>query len=99
MSDVLVLYYSSYGATEALAREVCLGVDSVPGMASRLRTVAPVSAVTEASEPAVPEDGPPYVSLDDLDEFVIRIIGDFQPHCVGPPPLLQPLLDQTQHVV
>ena len=75
MSDVLVLYYSSYGATEALAREVCLGVDSVPGMASRLRTVAPVSAVTEASEPAVPEDGPPYVSLDDLDECTGLILG------------------------
>ena len=45
MSDILVLYYSLYGATEALAREVCLGVDSVPGMEARLRTVAPVSSV------------------------------------------------------
>ena len=43
MSEVLVLYYSVHGATEALAREVCAGVDSVRGMAARLRTVPPVS--------------------------------------------------------
>ena len=35
MSDILVLYYSRYGATESLAREVCAGVDSVRGMAAR----------------------------------------------------------------
>jgi NAD(P)H dehydrogenase (quinone) len=39
MSDVLVLFDSRNGMTEALAREVCHGVDSVPGMASRLRKV------------------------------------------------------------
>jgi len=38
MSDILVLYYSKGGATEALAREICLGVDSVDDMASRLRS-------------------------------------------------------------
>ena len=70
MNEVLVIYYSLYGATEALAREVCKGVDSVPGMASRLRTAA-----TEASEPAVPENGPPYASLEDLDECAGLILG------------------------
>ena len=39
MSDILVLFDSGYGMTEALAREVCHGVDSVPGMASRMRIV------------------------------------------------------------
>lgn len=68
MNDVLVLYYSRYGATEELAREVCGGVDSVSGMASRLRTVPPVSATTEALDETVPESGPPYVSNSDLDE-------------------------------
>jgi NAD(P)H dehydrogenase (quinone) len=75
VSDVLVLYYSLYGATEALAREVCLGVDSVAGMASRLRTVPPVSSVAEASEPAIPESGPPYVTRDDLDECSGLVLG------------------------
>ena len=75
MSDVLVLYYSRYGATEALAREVCRGVDSVKGMAARLRTVPPVSAVTEATEDAVPDSGPPYVSSVDLAECSGVVMG------------------------
>lgn len=66
MSDILVLYYSRYGATESMAREVCRGVDSVKGMSARLRTVPPVSAVSEAVEGAIPESGPPYVSAADL---------------------------------
>lgn len=75
MSDVLVLYYSRYGATEALAREVCRGVDSVKGMAARLRTVPPVSAVSEATENEIPDDGPPYVSSSDLAECSGIVMG------------------------
>ncbi len=75
MSDVLVLYYSAGGATEALAREVCQGVDSVDGMAARLRTVPPVSSVAEAVEDAVPESGPPYASPQDLVECAGLLMG------------------------
>jgi NAD(P)H dehydrogenase (quinone) len=75
MSDVLVLYYSRYGATELLAREVCRGVDSVKGMSSRLRTVPAVSAVSEASEDSVPDAGPPYVSASDLAECSGVVMG------------------------
>jgi len=75
MSDVLVLYYSRYGATEALAREVCRGVDSVKGMAARLRTVPPVSAVSEATENEIPDAGPPYVSSTDLEECAGIVMG------------------------
>jgi NAD(P)H dehydrogenase (quinone) len=75
MSDILVLYYSRYGATEALAREICRGVDSVKGMAARLRTVAPVSAVCEASEDAIPKSGPPYASATDLAECAGLVLG------------------------
>ncbi len=75
MSDVLILYYSTNGATEALAREVCNGVDSVKGMASRLRTVPPVSAVSEASEDAIPESGPPYATNADLGECSGVVMG------------------------
>lgn len=75
MSDVLVLYYSTNGATEALAREVCNGVDSVKGMASRLRTVPRVSSVAEASEDSIPDSGPPYVSGSDLKECSGVIMG------------------------
>ncbi|MEJ2128973.1 MAG: NAD(P)H:quinone oxidoreductase [Woeseiaceae bacterium] len=75
MSEILVLYYSKAGSTEKLARQVCRGVDSVSGMASRLRTVPPVSAATQASADAVPEDGPPYVTTQDLTECSGLIMG------------------------
>ncbi len=75
MADILVLYYSRNGATEALAREVCKGVDAVEGMSARLRTVPTVSAVTEAVEDAVPDSGPPYATNSDLDECAGLIMG------------------------
>jgi NAD(P)H dehydrogenase (quinone) len=75
MADILVLYYSRNGATEALAREVCKGVDAVEGMSARLRTVPTVSAVTEAIEDPVPDSGPPYATNSDLDECAGLIMG------------------------
>ncbi len=75
MSEILVLYYSRHGTTEALAREVCRGVDAVPGMAARLRTVPPVSTVTEASADAVPDAGPPFVANRDLVECAGLVLG------------------------
>jgi NAD(P)H dehydrogenase (quinone) len=75
MSDILVLYYSVHGSTEALAREICLGVDSVSGMASRLRTVPPVSTVAESVEQDIPDSGPPYASASDLAECSGLVMG------------------------
>lgn len=74
-AEVLVLYYSRDGATEALAREVCRGVDSVDGMAARLRTVPAVSTVAEAVEDTVPGDGPPYAVAADLSECQGMVLG------------------------
>ncbi len=75
MTDVLVLYYSRNGATEALAREVCQGIDAVDGMAARLRTVPAVSSVAAAAEDAIPESGPPYASNADLAECGGLVMG------------------------
>lgn len=75
MADILVVYYSRHGATAALAREVCHGVDSIAGAAARLRTVPAVSAVCEATEPAVPPDGAPYATHADLEECAGVIVG------------------------
>lgn len=75
MKEILVLYYSRYGATEALARSVCHGVDSVAGASARLRTVPPVSPATEASEAPVPDEGPPYATKDDLRECAGLLLG------------------------
>lgn len=75
MSEILVLYYSLNGATESLAREICRGVDGVTNMASRLRTVPPVSAVTQASADDVPDSGPPYATAQDLTECAGLVMG------------------------
>ncbi len=77
MSDsaqVLILYFSRKGATEALARQIALGVES-SGANAMLRTVASVSPACEASEPPVPDQGPPYVSLQELESCDGLIIG------------------------
>jgi len=66
MADILVLYYSRHGATAEMARLVARGVEEVPGMLARLRTVPEVSAVCEATGDSIPESGDPYASLDDL---------------------------------
>jgi NAD(P)H dehydrogenase (quinone) len=66
MADVLVLYYSRHGATAELARQVARGVESVAGASARVRTVPPVSPVSEATAPAVPDDGPPYATHEEL---------------------------------
>jgi NAD(P)H dehydrogenase (quinone) len=68
MTEVLVLYYSRHGATAEVARHIARGIESVAGAAARLRTVPPVSPVTEATEPAVPPSGPPYARHEDLVE-------------------------------
>lgn len=75
MGDVLVVYYSRTGATEALAREICHGIDSVQGMSARLRTVPAVSAVSEAVEEPVPASGPPYATRADLAECAGLVLG------------------------
>jgi NAD(P)H dehydrogenase (quinone) len=68
MNDILVLYYSRNGATRELAQAIAQGVDSVPGMQARVRTVPPVSTVCEATQPDIPADGPPYAEVRDLEE-------------------------------
>ncbi len=66
MTRILVLYYSRHGSTRELARQVARGVASQDACEALLRTVPPVSAVCEATEAEIPDDGPPYASLDDL---------------------------------
>ena len=75
MADILVLYYSHSGSVRELARHIARGIDSVSGMAARVRTVPRVSTVVEATAPDVPNDGPPYVRLADLAECVGLALG------------------------
>src|SRR5262245_52847497 len=75
MSEILVLYYSRNGKTAQLARLVTRGVEEVPGMTARLRSVPPVAPVTETSAPPEPDEGAPYATLADLRECAGLVLG------------------------
>ena len=68
MTEILVLYYSRYGSTAEMARLIARGVEEIKGAQARLRTVPEVSTVCEAVEAAVPSQGSPYATLNDLKE-------------------------------
>jgi NAD(P)H dehydrogenase (quinone) len=66
MKTILVLYYSRYGAVAQMAEFAARGVDSVKGAQALIRTVPAVSTTIAATEDAIPQSGPPYVTMDDL---------------------------------
>ena len=72
---ILVLYYSRHGKTRRLAELIAQGIESVPGIEARLRTVPAVSTVAEAVEPDIPDSGAPYVELEDLAECAGLALG------------------------
>lgn len=63
---ILILYYSRHGATRTMAEQIAAGVESVPGIEARLRTVPNLSYETEAVADEIPESGDLYCSSDDL---------------------------------
>jgi len=73
--EILVLYYSHHGSVRELARHIARGIEQTPGIAARLRTVPRVSAVCEATEGAIPDDGAPYVETRDLEECIGLALG------------------------
>ncbi len=70
-----MLYYSRTGATADMARLAARGVESVSEAEAVLRTVPAVSPVTEATAPEVPESGPPYAALEDLEHCDGLLLG------------------------
>ena len=74
-TKVLVLYYSSQGATAALAKHVARGVNSVAHIEAVIRTVPRVQPVIEQPENAVPSTGAPYCSHEDLSSCAGLIMG------------------------
>lgn len=75
MNDILILYYSRTGKVAQLARLVARGVEEVPGMQARLRSVPPVAPVTETAAPPEPDEGAPYVTRADLRECAGLVLG------------------------
>jgi len=75
MNEILILYYSQGGAVRDMAQLIARGVESVPNIKARIRTVPKISANCEATEPDIPNSGDPYVELTDLEECVGLALG------------------------
>jgi len=75
MQEILILYYSQTGAVRQMANFVARGVEKVPQMGARLRTVPKISTVTQATEPAIPDAGAPYVEYSDLEQCAGLALG------------------------
>ena len=75
MKKVLVLYYSRHGATAEMARLIARGAESITGVEAVIRTVPEVSAMCEATQASVPDEGAPYVTLDELKQADALALG------------------------
>lgn len=75
MSHILVLYYSRLGACAEMANQIARGIEKVKGVEARIRTVPAVSPTTEATQPPVPREGPPYATLEDLAGCIGLVLG------------------------
>ncbi|MGH1484579.1 MAG: NAD(P)H:quinone oxidoreductase [Cellvibrionaceae bacterium] len=62
---ILVLYYSTHGATEAMAKIIAQGVEQT-GLEAKLRTVPKVSTECEAVSETIPKEGAIYCTAEDL---------------------------------
>ena len=63
---LLIVYYSKSGNIEKLANNISRGINSVDGVTSILRTVPKVSFENEKVISDIPNDGPPYVTNEDI---------------------------------
>lgn len=72
---VLVLYYSTTGATLDMALQIARGVEQVEGIEARVRTVPSISTTIEATAPAVPESGAIYCTEEDLKNCSGLVLG------------------------
>ncbi|MCU4676965.1 NAD(P)H:quinone oxidoreductase [Catenovulum sp. 2E275] len=74
MTEILVLYYSRHGSTQALAYQIANGVESV-GAQANIRRVAELSTTHQATSPAIPSEGDLFASEQDLANCDGLIIG------------------------
>ncbi len=73
--DILVLYYSVGGSVRRMAELVAEGVERVAGAAARLRTVPKVLTNIGPPVDPVPQAGPPYCELEDLQQCAGLALG------------------------
>ena len=69
MTTILVLYYSTHGATRQMARQIARGIEEVADAEAVIRTVPSISSNTEQTDNAVPDKGDVYVTMKDLEQL------------------------------
>lgn len=81
---VLVLYFSRYGSTAAMAEHIASGVNNINGIRALVRTVAPISdnlnsnkdqGVLKTTAEPIPETGPLYCTHDELQHCKGLVLG------------------------
>ena len=75
MKEILVLYYSRHGAVAEMASLIARGIEQVPDITARIRTVPSISPNCEKTAEPVPKEGAPYATLEDLKECVGLAMG------------------------
>ncbi len=75
MNDILILYYSLHGSVKQLAAHIAHGVESVPGMHARIRSVPKVVSESDGPAKLVPDEGAPFVTHKDLEECAGLALG------------------------
>jgi NAD(P)H dehydrogenase (quinone) len=73
--NILVLYYSRYGATAKMAELIARGVEEHGIFEAKIRTVPAVSTTIEAIEDNIPKQGPLYATIDDLKDCSGLVLG------------------------
>ncbi|MBU2976788.1 NAD(P)H:quinone oxidoreductase [Alteromonas sp. C1M14] len=73
MLKVLVLYYSRHGSTKSLAMNIAKGIEK-EGLEAVIRTVPPIPEYL-STQAAVPQEGAPYVTHNDLTECAALALG------------------------
>ena len=94
MAEILVLYYSPGGTTAEMANVIAHGIEQVEGMQARLRTVPPVSPLSEKVEDDIPSSGAPYATNDDLEQCEGLVLGA-PTHFGNMPAALKHFIDNT----
>ncbi|MEL0638443.1 MULTISPECIES: NAD(P)H:quinone oxidoreductase [Marinomonas] len=77
MSDpyVLILFYSRHGSIAEMAKYLARGVNSTAGIEAKVRQVPAVSETCEATSQAIPSEGAPYATLDELANCAALALG------------------------
>jgi NAD(P)H dehydrogenase (quinone) len=75
MPEILILYYSRHGAVQSMAQQIARGVETIPGMQARLRSVPPVAPIYDPETESIPASGAPYATATDLRECAGLALG------------------------